>query len=49
VTDAVMGADQPLVEITNGRIRDDATTDFAPFQMGSRTLAARGVFEPSVL
>jgi len=28
---------------------DDATTDFAPFQMGSQRLAARDVLEPGVL
>lgn len=46
-TDAVMGADQPLLEITNGRIRR-AATNFAPFQMGSQRFAARDVLEPGV-
>ena len=45
-TDAVMGADQALLLMAASA--NDATTDFAPFQMGSQRLAAKDVLEPGV-
>jgi hypothetical protein len=48
-TDGVVGADQPLVEITNGGIRRRRHNRLRTFQMGSQRLAARDVLEPGVL
>ena len=48
-TDAVMSADQPLVEITNGRIRRRRHNRPRTLSNGFQRLAARDVLEPDVL